>query len=269
MLFINKLFNSIAFLLYFINLQLVIPGRTWILLYLVRTVYKRLWAFLALYSVASHPFWRYFMISMKSEPGMGLFLINISKLSPTFMKLLFLSMNFINLLTFVFFLGTSSKYFSTFSILLFFIGDGLLSPTFLDFSSCLIFPNEYFKVISHLYEILVFVHELHQSADFRLFLEHIIKIFLCILYLALFRRRWLALSPFLDFGGCLIFSPWPGVSFIMYLVFLLYTGLFHLFPLSFFLCGGFSLSGHSPLFCSHLWFHVPSGGGQFFSGCFL
>ena len=49
MLFINKLFNSIAFLLYFINLQLVIPGRTWILLYLGRTVYKRLWACLALY----------------------------------------------------------------------------------------------------------------------------------------------------------------------------------------------------------------------------
>ena len=49
MLFINKLFNSIACLLYFINLQLVIPGRTWILLYLDRTVYKRLWACLALY----------------------------------------------------------------------------------------------------------------------------------------------------------------------------------------------------------------------------
>ena len=49
MLFINKLFNSIACLLYFINLQLVIPGRTWILLYLGRTVYKRLWACLALY----------------------------------------------------------------------------------------------------------------------------------------------------------------------------------------------------------------------------
>ena len=50
-LFINKLFNSIACLLYFINLQLVIPGRTWILLYLGRTVYKRLWACLALYLV--------------------------------------------------------------------------------------------------------------------------------------------------------------------------------------------------------------------------
>ena len=49
MLFINKLFNSIACLLYFINLQLAIPGRTWILLYLGRTVYKRLWACLALY----------------------------------------------------------------------------------------------------------------------------------------------------------------------------------------------------------------------------
>ena len=49
MLFINKLFNSIACLLSFINLQLVIPGRTWILLYLGRTVYKRLWACLALY----------------------------------------------------------------------------------------------------------------------------------------------------------------------------------------------------------------------------
>ena len=44
MLFINKLFNSIACLLSFTNLQLVIPGRTWILLYLGRTVYKRLWA---------------------------------------------------------------------------------------------------------------------------------------------------------------------------------------------------------------------------------
>ena len=50
MLFINKLFNSIACLLSFTNLQLVIPGRTWILLYLGRTVYKRLWACLALYS---------------------------------------------------------------------------------------------------------------------------------------------------------------------------------------------------------------------------
>ena len=49
MLFINKLFNSIACLLYFINLQLVIPGRTWILLYLGRTVYKCLWACMALY----------------------------------------------------------------------------------------------------------------------------------------------------------------------------------------------------------------------------
>ena len=49
MLFSNKLFNSIACLLSFTNLQLVIPGRTWILLYLDRTVYKRLWACLALY----------------------------------------------------------------------------------------------------------------------------------------------------------------------------------------------------------------------------
>ena len=49
MLFNNKLFNSIACLLSFTNLQLVISGRTWILLYLGRTVYKRLWAFLALY----------------------------------------------------------------------------------------------------------------------------------------------------------------------------------------------------------------------------
>ena len=52
MLFINKLFNSIACLLSFTNLQLVIPGRTWILLYLGRTVYKRLWACLALYKGA-------------------------------------------------------------------------------------------------------------------------------------------------------------------------------------------------------------------------
>ena len=51
MLFNNKLFNSIACLLSFTNLQLVIPGRTWILLYLGRTVYKRLWACLALYCV--------------------------------------------------------------------------------------------------------------------------------------------------------------------------------------------------------------------------
>ena len=52
MLFINKLFNSIACLLSFTNLQLVIPGRTWILLYLGRTVYKRLWACLALYKLS-------------------------------------------------------------------------------------------------------------------------------------------------------------------------------------------------------------------------
>ena len=52
MLFINKLFNSIACLLSFTHLQLVIPGRTWILLYLGRTVYKRLWACLALYRQA-------------------------------------------------------------------------------------------------------------------------------------------------------------------------------------------------------------------------
>ena len=49
MLFGNKLFNSIACLLSFTNLQLVIPGRTWILLYLGRTVYKHLWVCLALY----------------------------------------------------------------------------------------------------------------------------------------------------------------------------------------------------------------------------
>ena len=49
MLFSNKLFNSIAYLLSFTNLQLVIPGRTWILLYLGRTMYKHLWACLALY----------------------------------------------------------------------------------------------------------------------------------------------------------------------------------------------------------------------------
>ena len=49
MLLNNKLFNSIACLLSSTNLQLVILGRTWILLYLGRTVYKRLWACLALY----------------------------------------------------------------------------------------------------------------------------------------------------------------------------------------------------------------------------
>ena len=54
MLFNNKQFNSIACLLSFTNLQLVIPGRTWILLYLGRTVYKRLWACLALYRVHRH-----------------------------------------------------------------------------------------------------------------------------------------------------------------------------------------------------------------------
>ena len=49
MLFNNKLFITISFLLSFTNLQLVIPGRTWILLYLDRTMYKHLWACLALY----------------------------------------------------------------------------------------------------------------------------------------------------------------------------------------------------------------------------
>ena len=49
MLFINKLFNSIACFIAFINLQLVISGRTWILLYLGRTMCKHLWACLALY----------------------------------------------------------------------------------------------------------------------------------------------------------------------------------------------------------------------------
>ena len=61
MLFINKLSNSIACLLYFINLQLVIPGRTWILLYLGRTVYKRLWACLALYYVYKKNFFNLFL----------------------------------------------------------------------------------------------------------------------------------------------------------------------------------------------------------------
>ena len=56
MLFNNKLFNSIACLLSFTNLQLVIPGRTWILLYLGRTVYKRLWACLALLTPVSFEF---------------------------------------------------------------------------------------------------------------------------------------------------------------------------------------------------------------------
>ena len=49
MSFINKLFNLIACLLYFINLQLVIPGRTWILLYLGRTfinVYGHVWLYM-------------------------------------------------------------------------------------------------------------------------------------------------------------------------------------------------------------------------------
>ena len=59
----NKLFNSIACLLYFINLQLVIPGRTWILLYLGRTVYKRLWACLALYIVNKYQCYLFTMCS--------------------------------------------------------------------------------------------------------------------------------------------------------------------------------------------------------------
>ena len=49
MLFINKLFNSIACLLSFTNLQLVIPGRTWILLYLAEpciNVYGRVWLYM-------------------------------------------------------------------------------------------------------------------------------------------------------------------------------------------------------------------------------
>ena len=61
MLFINKLSNSIACLLYFINLQLVIPGRTWILLYLGRTMYKRLWVCLALYYVYKKFFFNLFL----------------------------------------------------------------------------------------------------------------------------------------------------------------------------------------------------------------
>ena len=59
MLFNNKLFNSIACLLSFTNLQLVIPGRTWILLYLGRTMYKRLWACLALYDDSDTHEWDY------------------------------------------------------------------------------------------------------------------------------------------------------------------------------------------------------------------
>ena len=50
MLFINKLFNSIACLLSFTNLQLVIPGRTWILLYKARHAHKRLYMVLPKYS---------------------------------------------------------------------------------------------------------------------------------------------------------------------------------------------------------------------------
>ena len=62
MLFINKLFNSIACLLYFINLQLVLPGRTWILLYLGRTVYKHLWVCLALYVILTlFQYFKYFI----------------------------------------------------------------------------------------------------------------------------------------------------------------------------------------------------------------
>ena len=60
MLFNNKLFNSIACLLSFTNLQLVIPGRTWILLYLGRTVYKRLCGCLALYHAQVH---RYYILN--------------------------------------------------------------------------------------------------------------------------------------------------------------------------------------------------------------
>ena len=69
MLFINKLFNSIACLLYFISLQLVIPGRTRILLYLGRTVYKRLWACLALYMfIGINPFALHVSLGLKNHP---------------------------------------------------------------------------------------------------------------------------------------------------------------------------------------------------------
>ena len=68
MLFINKLFNSIACLLSFTNLQLVIPGRTWILLYLGRTVYKRLWACLALYTSLPPPGFEHPMITIAQKP---------------------------------------------------------------------------------------------------------------------------------------------------------------------------------------------------------
>ena len=71
MLFINKLFNSIACLLYFSNLQLVIPGRTWILLYLGRTVYKRLWACLALYQVGEVVTPNYVQAQLLAAEGEG------------------------------------------------------------------------------------------------------------------------------------------------------------------------------------------------------
>ena len=122
-------------------------------------------------------------------------------------------------------------------------------------------PNQNFKVVTHLYEILVFVHKLHQSANFRLFLGHIIEIFLRTLFLALFRRGP-DLAPFLDFSAWLIFLPCPGISFV-YPAFLLHTSPFC--P-SFFSAGGFSLPGPLPLFCCPLWFRLPSGGGRFFHG---
>ena len=80
------------------------------------------------------------MISMKSELGMGLFLIKISKSSPTCTKSLFLSMNFINLLTFCLFLGHVIEIFLRILFLTLF-QRGLAFAPFLDFSGGrLIFP---------------------------------------------------------------------------------------------------------------------------------
>ena len=109
-------------------------------------------------------------------------------------------------------------------------------------------PNQNSKVVTHLYIVLVLIHELHQSANFRLFFWHIIEIFLRILFLILFRRG-LSFTPFLNFGARLIFPPCSGIPFlVMHPAFFPHTGLFDLLPSSFFSVRGFGLSGPLPLF---------------------
>ena len=107
-------------------------------------------------------------------------------------------------------------------------------------------PDQNFKVVTHLYVVLVFINELHQSANFHLFLGYVIEIFLYILFLALFQRGP-PFAPSLTFGGSLIFPPCPGISFLV-----LNSAFFphtRLFPPSFFSVGGFDLFAPFPLFC--------------------